>query len=152
MHKYTILYPCTKIDVWETPGRHHHTVSYVQKCSHKIIGVYLIFHINDTKTYFLSPGNQVGMYTLTSKQICPHSHTCIRIQIHSPLFQRFVYYILHGDPLFLPISIWRRNQYPSKYPSLNKTMHWIKFTLTSEKIQVTTNPTITYIHTPQIDS
>ena len=133
MHKYTILYPCTKMDVWETPGRHHHTVSYVQKCSHKIIGVYLIFHINDTKTYFLSPGNQVGMYTLASEQICPHSHKCIHDQMHSPLSPRFAYYILHGDLILLPLSIWIRNQSPSKYTWLNKNMHWIKSTLTSEE-------------------
>ena len=50
-----------------------------------------------TEKDYPSSGNQVGMTTLTSAKLCPHSHWC------DPLSHRVYHYILHGVQFFLAL-------------------------------------------------
>ena len=73
-------------------------------------------------------GNQVGVPTLTSTQLCSHSNQCGHSHSHSPMYIRVTHPILHVNLLSLLLQKWSSNQPPQKYPRLKTTMIQIKFT------------------------
>ena len=58
---------------------------------------------HDNETNLPPPDNQVGVPTLKSSQLCPHSHDYVHIQSHSPLSPWFLYPVLHDETLLITL-------------------------------------------------